>query len=171
MSKSNLTNYLISLLAVIIFIPLASCQVGLGAAVDTEAPTVEITYPPASAVIKGTFVLAGTCDDDRGISSIKVTVKNTDTDTTYGSYSAAVTDSSSWSVTLNSEDTSPTYDLYDSYKKWELPDGTYELDVKAYDASGHSSGTASLSVDIDNTSPVLILSKPLAYGSGTATSY
>ncbi len=171
MSKSNLTNYLISLIAIIIFIPLVSCQVGLGAAVDTESPTLEITYPPASAVIKGAFVLAGTCDDDRGVSSIKVTVKNTDTDKSYGSYSATITDGSSWSVTLNSEDTSTTYGLYDSYKKWILPDGTYELDVTAYDSSEHSSGTSSLSVDIDNTAPVLILSKPLAYGSGTATSY
>ena len=47
-----------------------SDNVGLGESVDTEAPTIAITYPPASATIRGTFVLSGTWDDDKGVSSI-----------------------------------------------------------------------------------------------------
>ena len=43
---------------------------------------------------------------------------------------------------------------------WELADGTYEISVTAMDASGHSSGTSSRTIDIDNTAPVFIISSP-----------
>ena len=55
-----------------------SCDVGLGESVDTVAPSVEITYPPANSVIRGAFEFAGTCSDDKGVSSVSVTVLGTD---------------------------------------------------------------------------------------------
>lgn len=37
-----------------------SCDIGLGHAVDTEAPSLTIEYPPASAVVMDNFKLSGT---------------------------------------------------------------------------------------------------------------
>ena len=41
-----------------------SGEVGLGDAVDTAAPTVELSYPPKNVIIRDTFVASGTCNDD-----------------------------------------------------------------------------------------------------------
>ena len=62
--------------AVAAFVSICSCSdnVGLGDSVDTEAPKLEITYPPSSAVIKGSFIFAGTSSDDKGVTSMKVVV-------------------------------------------------------------------------------------------------
>jgi hypothetical protein len=144
-----------------------SCQIGLGASVDVESPVVEITYPPASAVIKGTFTFAGTCSDDKGVTSAKVTVTNSDIDKSYGTYNATVaSDGLSWSVSLNAASTADG-----SVNGWSYPDGSYEISIVAYDSVGHSSGVSSRAFEIDNTPPVLILSKPLAYGSDSPTKY
>ena len=43
---------------IIIFL-MASCEIGLGAAIDTEAPVISIDYPPTNSTIMGTFLLAG----------------------------------------------------------------------------------------------------------------
>ncbi|MFA6937168.1 MAG: Ig-like domain-containing protein [Treponema sp.] len=56
---------------------LLSCQIGLGASVDTEAPTVEITYPPSNVAVRGEFTLAGNCADDKEVSGIEVSVEST----------------------------------------------------------------------------------------------
>ena len=146
---------------------LTNCDnVGLGDSVDTEAPTLAITYPPASAVIRGTFTLAGSCDDDEGVTSVKVTVTNTDTSVSYGTFDAAIAeDKKSWTVSLNAATSDTTYN------GWTFPDGTYKCDVAASDGAGHSSGTGSRSFAVDNTAPVFIVSKPLAVGSASASVY
>ena len=51
-----------------------SCTIGLGEAVDTDVPTVEITYPPKNAVIRDTFVASGLCNDDLALDYVEVTV-------------------------------------------------------------------------------------------------
>ncbi|MBQ8013855.1 MAG: hypothetical protein IJ257_05620 [Treponema sp.] len=131
---------------------------GLGASVDTEAPKLSISYPPAAAAVRGTFVLAGTCSDDKVVDRVIVTTKNLDTGTSYGSASAEVKDSLTWSISLNK------YDSADSayINGWELPDGKYQFDVVAYDKSGRTSGVSSLQIEIDNTAPVFVITKPAA---------
>lgn len=37
---------------------LASCDVGLGSAVDTEPPVLTIDYPQSGSIIKDSFILA-----------------------------------------------------------------------------------------------------------------
>ena len=130
---------------------------GLGASVDTEAPVLAITYPPASSAVKGDFVLAGSCTDDKAVARVEVSVRNIDNNTNYGTYSATVNqESNSWSVELNKfDEENPEY-----YNGWQFPDGNYKFDVTAYDDAGHSSGTSSQSFDIDNTAPVFVISKP-----------
>lgn len=81
-----------------------SCQIGLGSQVDTEAPTLSISYPPVSAVIKDGFVIGGSWDDDQGVTKITVTVKNAAaaSGTTGDSYTATInTTNKIWSLNLN----------------------------------------------------------------------
>ncbi|MCK9169396.1 MAG: Ig-like domain-containing protein [Treponema sp.] len=168
MSVHVYTKYFLPVLFSAALIPLVSCQVGLGAAVDTEAPTLQVTYPPASSVIKGTFTLAGTCDDDQGVSSIAVNVRNitTSASTPYTISSGEISGGTSWKLPLNTYDSSNT-----AYNGWQFPDGKYEITVTASDSSGHTSGGTARSVIIDNTPPVLILSSPLKTGTDEASTY
>ena len=143
-------------------------NVGLGESVDTESPTLSITYPPSAAQIRGTFVFAGTCSDDKYVESVKLTIKNTTTKETFTANTVALgEDKKTWSVSVNNfDDTNASY-----YNGWQLPDGKYELSVVAYDNAGHSSDSSSRQFEIDNTAPVFILTgpgsttTPKAYGS------
>ncbi|MBR4322522.1 hypothetical protein, partial [Treponema sp.] len=38
---------------------------GLGSSIDTKAPTLAIEYPPSGAAIRDSFILAGSCSDDK----------------------------------------------------------------------------------------------------------
>ncbi|MBQ6057868.1 MAG: hypothetical protein IJL34_09380, partial [Treponema sp.] len=140
----------------------------MGESVDTESPTLSITYPPSAAQIRGTFVFAGTCSDDKYVESVKLTIKNTTTKETFTANTVALgEDKKTWSVRVNDfDDTNASY-----YNGWQLPDGKYELSVVAYDNAGHSSDSSSRQFEIDNTAPVFILTgpgsttTPKAYGS------
>lgn len=134
-----------------------ACNVGLGESVDTAAPKAAITYPPEGAVIRDSFVLAGTCSDDKGIESIKVTIKKpSDENFIIGPLEATVTDNTSWKIDLNKYD----IEKYSQYNGWELPDGTYKAEVTVYDKSGHEGGPYGYSFDIDNTAPVFVVTAP-----------
>ena len=41
-----------------------SCEIGLGAAVDTEAPSAAIVSPAVKEAVGGDIVIRGTCEDD-----------------------------------------------------------------------------------------------------------
>ncbi len=141
-----------------------SCEVGLGESVDTDAPTVTISYPPSSAAIMGTFTFAGTCADDKDVTAVSVSVKNTDSGALLETKSATVA-GGSWSVSLNS------YSEGSGYNGWKYPDGNYEISVTARDEAGHSSGTSSRAFTIDNTPPVLVITNPVSVGSDTAEAF
>lgn len=140
-----------------------SCDVGLGESVDTQAPTITISYPPISAVIRGSFVLYGNWTDDKGVGLVSVSVVNTSTKETVAS-TTAVVGIGTWQTTLNSYDSSNS----SYYNGWQLPDGTYQVNVTAYDNAGHSSGTSSRTFDIDNTAPVFVISNPGAVKNGAS---
>ena len=153
-----------------------SGEVGLGDAVDTAAPTVELSYPPKNVIIRDTFVASGTCNDDLIVASVKVTVTNTSTKTVYGPYDATLNlDRTEWTVELNQKNggkkTAVDYDAYNAYKQWEFPDGSYIVTAVAYDKKNNASPEASVPVAIDNTAPVLLVSKPLATGTEKASVY
>ncbi|MCQ2599925.1 MAG: DUF5011 domain-containing protein, partial [Treponema sp.] len=153
----------VSLLSFISLFFFFGCQVGLGEAVDTAAPTISITYPPAASTIRDTFVLSGICDDDRAVTSVTVEIRNTDMNQSFGSYNAEVS-GKRWQVRLNASG---------SYNGWQMPDGRYVAEARAYDAIGRASGVSSLSFDIDNTPPLFILSSPGndTKNSGSATKF
>ncbi len=155
-------------------------NVGLGESVDTQPPKLSITYPEQNVIIRDSFILAGTCSDETSVKSVTVTVKNTDTGTTYIENKEATisSDNKSWQITLNNAE--PADDEKTEAEKnktyyagWELPDGKYSVTVVATDKSGKTSDSSSLSFDIDNTAPVFVISNPgvVKNGSSKASAY
>lgn len=132
-----------------------TCTIGLGSIVDTREPELSISYPPESSVIREAFVLSGTCSDDIQVASVKVRIKNANTNKTYGPFDAEIQDET-WKITLNNEG---------DFNGFEYPDGRYSIEAWAVDTSKRKSGITSRTFDIDNTAPVLYLSKPLSKGS------
>lgn len=127
----------------------SACDVGLGEAVDTMPPVVGITLPTADYIIKDEFVMSGTCSDDKGVVSVEVSLKNTSTKKVYPSYYADIDSSKdTWSCKINPLST----------EKY-IPDGTYEATVTASDKSGRKTA-ATKSFIIDNTPPILVLTRP-----------
>lgn len=149
MSKKNSKSFFFFSILIAAFSILFSCNVGLGDAVDTEAPKVSISYPPASRPVRDWFVLAGTCSDDKGVASVSILATNTETSKTYGPYSATVSDGT-WTCKINEK----------SDGKFLLVDGKYSFDVTAKDTSGRVSGVSSRTFEIDNTAPVFIIRNP-----------
>ncbi|BDC96777.1 hypothetical protein TRSA_18760 [Treponema saccharophilum] len=131
----------------------AGCDVGLGESVDTSAPTLSIEYPPIAAVIKDTFVLYGSCDDDKDVASVSVQVVNTETKEVVDMLNATIdAGGKSWRVDVNP--------YIEETGKYKYLDGTYQFSASAVDGAGHSSGESSRTFDLDNTAPVFIISKP-----------
>ncbi len=128
-----------------------SCEIGLGAYVDTEAPSLEISNPPADAVIRDDFAITGTWKDDGTISKVTVDMVRLQ-DNTKTSFDGTFTSESikgekgTWTVAIEALDP-------------KLLDGTYEALIAIKDNGGHTT-TMARSFTIDNTPPVMILQKP-----------
>lgn len=148
-----------------LFITVSSCEIGLGKAVDVSDPTIDITYPPKNAVVRDTFTAAGGCDDDMEIVSVQVSLFDPLNNLTFGPFDASLgAEGKTWSVNLNKKNASKTKDVFSNYKQWEIPDGNYVINAVAYDQDDKESPVASSPISIDNTAPVLVVSKPLAIG-------
>lgn len=129
----------------------ASCDVGLGEAVDTEKPTVSIEYPPKNVVIKEDFVISGKCHDETSLKSVALYFQNSDTKNEYKFSATLSDDKNSWSADINKFDSES--------KKYPLPDGTYFVTAIATDGSGKTQEDKS-TLRIDNTPPLLVLTNP-----------
>ena len=142
----------LSLAAITFVITACGEDSGLGSTVDTEAPKIEITYPPLGANIRGTFVLAGNCDDDKSVKSIIVTVTDTTTKKVVGTVPASIeNEGKSWKASINNYN--------DKDKKYDYLDGNYQFTAEVHDGAGHKSN-ASRVFDLDNTAPVFVASNP-----------
>ena len=175
MKKNILKTTTIFMISLVGFLFTACGEVGLGEAVDIAAPTIEINYPPKNAIARDSFVVAGICSDDIAVSSVKLTFTNSSTKTVYGPYEASLNlERSQWSLELNQKKAGSNeeeYDAFNAYKQWELPDGSYIVTALAYDIKQKVSQEATIPLDIDNTAPVLLVSKPLATGNEKASVY
>ena len=137
----------VCLLSIFIFFIL-SCEIGLGSAVDTEAPALEIGMPPADAIIRDAFVISGSWTDDGSISEVNVSMTRLDNGQSYP-FTGSVSEgekNGTWSVSINPLEES-------------LLDGTYEALVSISDNGGHTT-TMARTFTIDNTPPVMLLSRP-----------
>lgn len=149
-------KFLLAVVSVVFAYALLSCDVGLGAAVDTQAPTLNVTYPATLSTVRGQFVFGGTCADDQKVTSVTVSAYNSELGKSYGPFAATIADDAkSWTFSFNKK-----AEGKDSYNGWEMPDGKYTLEAVARDASGKSSGTGAITIDIDNTEPIFILNSP-----------
>lgn len=149
-------KFILAGVSVVFAYALLSCDVGLGSAVDTQAPTLNVTYPATLSTVRGQFVFGGTCADDQKVTSVTVRALNSELGKSYGPYAATVADDAkSWTFSFNKK-----AEGKDSYNGWEMPDGKYTLEAVARDASGKSSGTGAITIDIDNTEPIFILNSP-----------
>lgn len=152
------SNKLLMIAAAILFSLTGSCEIGLGSAVDVNAPTVEINYPPEGRTIMNTFVLAGNCDDDTYVDSIYVTVENASESAAVKTFSySKKVEGKTWQININN--------LVDG--NYELPDGKWTANVYVKDSAGRTSGIVSRGFDIDNTAPLLLLSNPNTVGNAS----
>ena len=54
----------------IVIFSITSCEVGMGSAVDTIPPDLEIKSPESASIIRDTFAIKGTWSDDRGVQGV-----------------------------------------------------------------------------------------------------
>ena len=129
-----------------------SCEIGLGSAVDTQAPVVNFaeTTIGSGGVIRDSFMIYGDWTDDGSIK--EVTAKLTRTDGTKISFENAGT-----VVTL--EAGKGTWNAVFDPIKEKIPDGSYEISVSMLDNGKHIS-TITRAIVIDNTAPLVVLSRP-----------
>ncbi len=159
MKKGHEFSFLFVFSFLFFILSFASCDfsIGLGKEVDTKEPSVTITYPPAEAAIKGSFILYGSCEDDIGLKSVTVTVKGMSSDFSE-TYDAEINEKqTNWTVELNKYDE----EKYSSTNGWEFPDGNYSIEVTAQDNSGKDAKSPYIrTFVIDNTAPFFVISKP-----------
>lgn len=144
-------KFAIALLMILSIISV-SCQIGLGAAVDTEPPKLAIENPPVDAIIRDNFALSGTWSDDGKIASITAKLTRTDGNGSEYEYTGTFTEalikrgSGTWKIEV------PV--LEDS-----VIDGTYQAVVTIKDATDRVT-TQSTTFNLDNTPPLVILQRP-----------
>lgn len=157
MKKRGLLALLFGM-AVLSFTILNSCDIdiGLGSAVDTEPPTLTIENPPASKIIRDAFPISGTFSDDGSISAITVELTNTEIQVKYPKIAGTWGKENTWSAVID-----PV--------KSKIPDGKYEATITISDNGGHHS-VSTRSFVIDNTPPVLVLSRPASESTETDSS-
>jgi len=124
MKKNRIFNALV--LAASLILLNTSCEVGLGASVDVDAPTLSITYPEQGSVIRENFIIYGECGDDKGISHINVTVNhmNGEKATVIKTFKAILDETqTTWQANIND-----WLGEGKGYNGWELADGNYVID-------------------------------------------
>lgn len=178
--KLGLKNF-VCVVPVCLAIVFAGCEIGLGAAVDVEAPKVEVVSPSTNAAVGSNFTIYGVCEDDAEVTSVEIvriykkvkdssgniveiqwpTEEEQSKGTTLGRVKPAFNNSSrkwEWSVPLQYVEKG-TYTC-NGYTLTGIIDGNYIVDTRSYDGFERPSTIASRSFDIDNTRPVFILSSP-----------
>ncbi len=133
-----------------------SCEIGLGAAVDTQPPKIEIQNPPVDAVIRDNFALGGIYDDDGSIKSVKAVLTRIGSDE-----KIEITDfdlvkdpvekgAGTWTIPVNA---------LDNQGKKLIADGSYQASITIKDNAGRET-IQNTTFTVDNTPPVLILQRP-----------
>ena len=126
-----------------------SCEIGLGTAVDTEAPVLNVTSPDTDAIICDAFAIKGTWTDDGDIASVSVTIARTDETGSPLTHEATVT---------GSRDEGGWYTVFEPSSE-NIIDGSYEATISITDMGGHTV-TKTKTFVIDNTSPLIVLQRP-----------
>ena len=162
--KKMLRNVVLSFLGLVSIFILSNCQIGLGAAVDVQPPTVSLTSPQADALVRDVFIIEGTYEDDLSVSEVLVSLKEVTTEVEHKELKAVVTPAS------ENELTKGTWSCSINPKELGILDGTYVATVTAMDTYLHT-GTATQTFSIDNTAPLIVLTSPSSTTLDNPTSY
>ena len=158
----KLLSVLILPTAMILF---TTCEVGLGASVDTQPPELTLDYPAGNNLaIMNSFTLSGKAKDETYVGSVEIKLTCNEglrKGTTYGPFAAKLSENvgdgnpQSWSVLINepviAEDGTRTY---------PIPDGSYTASITAYDSVKRSTSLSRV-YNIDNTPPIVVLKRPI----------
>ena len=139
----------------VFFYIIISCKVGLGESVDTKAPDVSISYPPANSYVKGTVVFSGNASDDEYLSSVSVSFKRTDVqENSSHKYNAVLQRSDkTWTCAVE------TGDGLTQSGGQKICDGIYEVTVTAMDAAGRKTEMRR-TITVDNKPPTVLVKSP-----------
>ena len=136
-----------------------SCEVGLGEAVDTRPPSIVIEKPEVDKVIRQKFLISGTWEDDGTIDSVYVLLKRTDGKLLDGTSLERKIDATFTVDELDDEKGTWRAIVDPLEENNQIIDGSYQATVVISDKGKHSTSQIT-TFTIDNTPPVLILSKP-----------
>ena len=130
-----------------------SCEVGLGSAVDVTAPSVVISSPKDSAVVRGDFALMGTWSDDGILDKVNVVLNSISNSSIKYEFNGEFSgndqnESKNWRCVIN-----PLSELQ------PITDGEYKATVYAVDTAKHTT-ILTKTFTIDNTPPVIVLQRP-----------
>ncbi len=137
------------------FLITSSCEIGLGAAVDTLVPTINIDSPAADSTIRDSFSFRGTWSDDGAIMGLTVTLNTIEGDTVgqpaltksgIVNYAQVIGQANTWECTIEPGSEG-------------LKDGKYEATVTITDMAGHAT-SVNRQITVDNTAPVVVLQRP-----------
>ena len=158
----KLLSVLILPTALILF---TTCEVGLGASVDTQPPELTLDYPAGNNLaIMNSFTVSGKAKDETYVASVEIKLtcnEGTRKGKTYGPFAAKLSENvgdgnaQTWSVLVNepviAEDGTRTY---------PIPDGSYTASITAYDSVKRTTSLSRV-YNIDNTPPVVVLKRPI----------
>lgn len=143
-----------------------SCNIGLGAAVDTQPPEVKVERPEVGAVIRGSFAIAGQFSDDGTIKKpeeggLTVVLERTDGTGSKYTYTGSIdSKAGTWTCVIDPATEGKV-----------LVDGEYQATITMVDTFEHSTVKTN-TFTIDNTAPIVVLQRPSAKkGSSSADSY
>lgn len=152
-----------SLLTIIILFTI-SCEIGLGSSVDTDPPSLEISADIVDTTIAGDFNIEGTYSDDGNIAGISAVLKRTD------GFGSDILIEGTLEEDIKKRGTG-IWKIPVNAKTDNIIDGPYQITVSIKDAMGRIT-TQSTTFTIDNTPPVLILTKPNSKpGDDTVSAY
>lgn len=167
--KTIISRWLFAGVASLALLLVSACEIGLGESVDVIPPTLKITYPEEqNQVIRDWFIVSGVCSDDRDVVKVTVNLENTDTGEVFPSLEAdlildeKVQKNTKWQIKLNEPDENGVF---------PYPDGKYVVTACAYDAKEKPSGDIGISLVIDNTAPLLVVTRPKSGVTDSGVSY
>ncbi|WP_395850530.1 Ig-like domain-containing protein [Cystobacter fuscus] len=113
-----------------------STSAAVGVNVDNYSPTVALSAPAQNALVGGTVTVSATASDTVGVARVEFYADGT----------------------LIGTDTTAPYSL--GWSSTTVTGGAHVLTAKAYDGIGNASTSAQVSVTVDNSAPVAVLSAP-----------
>ena len=161
----------ITALAVLFGAGFLSCEIGLGAGVDLEAPVVTLTSHKDNDYVANSFRLGGTAYDNEGITKLSIDFEEAGLHFKYedGIWQKKTASSSDW-VSITSENASSSFS--DKTMSWSVfvdtkegiksKDSNYNFSIIASDAMNNSGKDSKLecSLIVDTNLPSVLIYKP-----------